>query len=92
MEKKKSFLNSSNIDKNSPINEFNVLFPKLAAKIKNWWDKKQYKAAMKLAKKSPEMKKNIDDLHKASKNAEDAFEKQFGLKIKLSRTKLEDFF
>ena len=92
MKKKSSFLDKSNIDKKSPINEFNVLFPKLAGKIKQWWDKKQYKAAMKVAKKSPEFKRSVDDINKASKNAEDAFEKQFGTKINLSRAKIEDFF
>ncbi len=90
--KKKSYLNSSNVGKKSPLNEFNALFPKMAAKLKAWFDKKQYQKAIKIASKSPEFKKAVDDVNKASKNAETAFEKQFGVKIKLSRAQLKDFF
>ena len=92
MKKKKSYLNTSNIGNKSAIKEFNILFPKLAEKIKNYFEKKQYKAAIKVAKKSPEMKKHIDSINKSSKAAENAFEKQFGMKISLSKHKLEDFF
>jgi len=90
--KKKSFLNSSVIDSKSAINEFEILFPKLVSKIQNFWEKRQYKNAIKLAKKSPEFQKNLKSLNKASVDAEDAFEKQFGVKLDLSRAKLSDFF
>ena len=90
--KKKSFLESSSIDKKSALNEFDVLFPKIAEKIKDLLKKNRYKKAIKLAKKSPEFKKNISNLNKTAAEAEDAFEKQFGIKLDLSRFKLSDFF
>ena len=51
--KKKSYLNSSNVGKKSPLNEFNALFPQMAAKLKAWFDKKQYQKSIKIASKSP---------------------------------------
>ena len=90
--KKKSFLESNNIDRNSALNEFDVLFPKIAEKIKDWWKKGRYKKAIKLAKKSPEFNNNLKKLNKSSADVEDAFEKQFGVKLNLSRFKLSDFF
>ena len=90
--KNKSFLEQSNIDKKSTLSEFDVLFPKIAQKVKDLWKKSRYKKAIKLAKKDPKMAKNINNLNKTAKDAEDAFEQQFGIKLDLSRFKLSDFF
>ena len=90
--KKKSYLESSSVDSKSSIKEFDVLFPKIAQKVRDLWKSNRYKKAIKLAKKDPKMAQNLKNLNKSSKDAEDAFEKQFGIKLDLSRHKLSDFF
>ena len=52
----------------------------------------QIKKAFKLAKKRPEIKKQIDTLNKNQKDLEKSFEDQFGVPVKLSKYKLSDFF
>ena len=98
VKKKKSYLDPSNINESinfrdkKTLSEFSILFPKLAEKIKKFMARRDYKNAIKVAKKSPEMAKNIKNLNKASTEAEKAFEKQFGIKINLSKSQLSDFY